>query len=111
MPNERYRRPTFEERKAEEKRIEEENKKRIALERSDLKVVLSIPEGRRFIWRLIEYGKVYHSIWDNSALIHKNEGRRQFGLKIFADIAKANPELAFKMALESLEKLPDNEFD
>jgi hypothetical protein len=73
-------------------------------ELSDLKKILSLPEGRRLIWRLLGFCKVFESIWHPSALIHANAGRQDVGHFIMAEVSDADQEAFFTMIRENKEK-------
>lgn len=70
-------------------------------ELDDLKYLLSVPQGRRFIWRYLEICGVFRSIWHASALIHFNEGKRDVGLHLIGDITEADPEGLIRMMAEA----------
>ena len=97
MTRKRYSRPT----KEVVDKNELEQKKRQALERSDLREVLETAGGRRFVWRLIEFCKVFHSIWDNSSRIHYLEGQRNVGLMLLNALEDVDPEMVYKIAMEN----------
>lgn len=83
---------------AEGTRREKELRER---ELKDLRAILDMPEGRRFVWRLLEHCKVFQSIWHPSALIHFNEGARNVGLFVLNDIEEANPDALLVMRREA----------
>lgn len=68
---------------------------------SDLRAILALKEGRRFVWRYLETCRIFQSSWDPSARIHFNEGMRQIGLMLLSDVNEADPESYFKMLKES----------
>jgi hypothetical protein len=78
--------------RAEEKREEQF--------RGSLKAVLSTPEGRRVLGELLDRAGLYRTSWDPSARIHFNEGRRNFGLELLAQIQEASEELYLDMERE-----------
>lgn len=74
-----------------------------------LGAVLRTKEGRRVLGELLDRAGLYRTSWDPSAKIHFNEGRRNFGLELLANIQDASEELylvmeremrAFKRSLE-----------
>lgn len=72
-------------------------------ELSDLKIVLELPEGRRFIWRLLEQCKVFESIWHPSALIHHNSGKQDVGHFVMSEVVEASDERLLQMMKENKE--------
>ena len=74
---------------------------KISQSQRDLQAVLRMPEGRRVFWRLLEEARVYGSIWENSARIHYNSGRQDFGHQIMADIMDAGEDFYFEMMSEN----------
>jgi len=61
-------------------------------ELNDIRDLLTLPSGQRFLWRYLEVCGVFRSSWSPSAEIHFNEGRRDIGLRILADITEADPK-------------------
>lgn len=73
---------------------------------ADLKAVLSIVEGRRFIWGLLgdPAGKsgVFQSTFNTNALAMAfNEGARSRGLKLLSEVADQFPDLYLLMQSEA----------
>jgi hypothetical protein len=71
------------------------------LELEDLKGILATPQGRRFVWRLLEEARVFNSVWHNSALIHYNAGKQDFGHLILADVMEASSDALTLMMREN----------
>lgn len=67
----------------------------------DVRQLLGMPWGRRFLWRYLSLCGVFQSSWEPSARIHFNEGRRDVGLRLWADITEADPEALIRMMLEA----------
>lgn len=76
-------------------------------ELNDLRVVLSMKEGRRFLWRLLTHCKVFESIWEPSAKIHYLAGSQDIGHFIMAEISDAGQDYLFKM-MEEAKKEKEN---
>lgn len=72
-------------------------------ERNDVCMVLSTKQGRRFVWKYLEFCGVFRSTWEASARIHFNEGMRNVGLKLLADVNNAQPEAYLQMMREAKE--------
>lgn len=71
-----------------------EEKRRRNDELEDLQSVLASEAGRRFIWRMLTYCRVFNSIWEANARIHHNAGRQDVGHFLMAEIREAD-ETAF----------------
>jgi hypothetical protein len=74
----------------------------------DLRAVLSTPQGRRLLWRLMSECKVFGSIWDNSARIHYNAGRQDVGHFVLAEIVAASEDSYLEMIKENRKGDDDN---
>jgi len=72
-------------------------------ELNDLRFILSHPQGRRFMWRMLSHFKVFASIWDNSAKIHYNAGKQDAGHFLQSEIVEADQNSYFKMMKEAKE--------
>ena len=75
-----------------------------SLELLELKKILEQKPVRDFLWRLLEQAGVFHSIWEQSARIHYNAGRQDFGHIIMGEIQEANEESLFQMMRENKQK-------
>ena len=73
----------------------------------DLREILELSAGRRFLWRLLERAGAFRSIWEQSARIHYNAGQQDFGHFIMGEITEANEELLFQMMRENKEKVEE----
>lgn len=84
-----------------------EAKKKLIISRqtelNDLRTILSSKEGRRILWRFLSHAGVFNSIWDNSARIHYNAGKQDFGHFIQSEIVEADQEAYFLMMKEAKE--------
>jgi hypothetical protein len=67
---------------------------------NDLRKILSMKEGRRVLWRLLEQCRVFASVWEPSAKIHYNSGRQDLGHFIVSEIVEANDEAYLQMMRE-----------
>ena len=65
-----------------------------------LRAVMSSPEGRLVMGELLERSGLWRTSWDPSARIHFNEGRRNFGLELLADIQNVDEEAYLLMERE-----------
>lgn len=70
-------------------------------ELNDLRYLLSQPQFRRFVWRMIKFCRVFESIWHQSAQIHYNSGQQDVGHFITAEIVEAEPNALISMMQEN----------
>ena len=70
---------------------------------ADLSRLMSYPQGRRWLYRLI-YGvcEVESGIWEASAAIHFREGRRSVGIQVKNEAQAHAPGLYLTMIQEQL---------
>jgi hypothetical protein len=74
------------------------------IEISDLKWLMTDKRGRRFIWRLLEQAGVFQSSFSpNNAVMAFNEGKRNYGVWMLAQINAHCPESYIVMAKEAKE--------
>jgi hypothetical protein len=88
---------------ADEQQVEKARKKDLSKrdkEIRDLYAVLQMPEGRRFLWRVLSHCKAFESIWRQSAEIHYLAGMRDVALFIMSEINDCDQEAFFKMMKE-----------
>lgn len=82
-----------------ERQLEAEKRKRDR-EQSDLKKILATPEGRRFVWGLLEQAGVFRSSFTGNSQTFFLEGRRDLGLQLLAKVFAAKPEAFAQMQRE-----------
>lgn len=77
-------------------------------ELSDLRHVLSSPQGRRFVWRYLGACGVFtqRNCFEPNQTFY-NEGRRSIGLQILSEVTEAEPSAYLTMAQEA-KKEQDN---
>lgn len=94
-------------------RIEEsakEAKRRRQRELSDIRKVVSSPEGRRFVYRIWGMCGIFRNSFSlNSNQTAFNEGRRDVGLAILNDVNKADRTAFSKMQSEAWSDKPRQE--
>lgn len=73
-------------------------------ELADVREILETQAGRRFVWRYLGLCRVFESSWSPSAAIHFNEGQRDIGLKLLADVTESNDEMLIQMMREAKER-------
>lgn len=84
---------------AQAEQARETQRRRKELE--DLRWMMGHPQGRRVIGRLLEFAGVFRSSFNSGAAVMAfNEGRRDTGLFLTAELMEANPEGYFKILRE-----------
>ena len=74
-------------------------------ELNDIKLQMDTERGRKFIWRLLEMSRVFMPTFSPDPLqMAFNEGTRNQGLKLFADIMEVTPKKYMVAALEAKER-------
>lgn len=73
----------------------------------DLKWIMGNKKGRRFVWKLLERSGVYRSSFTGNSTTFFNEGQRNIGLMLLADIHSVCPEHYVTM----LKEAKDGNFD
>lgn len=62
-------------------------------ELNDIREIMAFRKGRRFMWRMLENAGIYKSSFAlENAIMAFNEGQRNIGLMLLADIMEAAPE-------------------
>lgn len=90
----------MEETNLEQKRRKKAERKR-ERELSDIRFVLQKPEGRRFIWRVIEEGKVFLDAYTpESNSTYYNLGRQSVSRNFLNDVLDAKPDSLSQMQQE-----------
>jgi len=73
---------------------------------NDMQRVLKLPEGRRFVWRILSQCGIFHaSFTQNSMQSSFNEGRRDIGLGLLGDLNEADVFAYAKMQQEYVSEL------
>lgn len=70
-------------------------------ELNDLRRILETDYGRRVVWRLLEHGRIFESIWRSSSEIHYLAGMRDFALFVMGETVAANQDALFLMMQEA----------
>ena len=71
---------------------------------NDLREVLSTRRGRRFYWRYLEICGIFRTSNADEHQVFFNEGMRNIGLQLLADLNEAAPEVYPIMLQEAKEK-------
>lgn len=73
------------------KQLERDAENARALELADMTALLGIPEGRRFLWRLIGDCGLFAELWRTSSEKDYLLGRRAIAVKYFDEICGLDP--------------------
>lgn len=77
--------------------------------KDDYATVMSTEGGRRFMFRLLESTGLYRTSFTGNATTYFNEGMRNVGLRILADLQDYCPEQLLLMHREHTRKGDDDE--
>jgi hypothetical protein len=66
----------------------------------DLKVILGTENGRRYLYELIDFCGLYRPSMTGNSQTFFNEGMRNVGMKIMADVTKADANSFIQMMTE-----------
>lgn len=83
------------------KSADNKHKRARDIELDDVKWILSTPQGRRFMWRYLGECGVFKSSFVGQYQTFFNEGERNIGLKLLADVNDAHPEAYVLMMKEA----------
>jgi hypothetical protein len=73
-------------------------------ELQDFAQIMSTRVGRRFMWRMLGITRFQESSFTGNSTTFFNEGQRNIGLMLWADLNEACPERYLEMLQESKEK-------
>ena len=76
-------------------------------EREDTRFVMSTPSGRRFLARLLERSGINRTSFTGNANTYFNEGQRNMGLILQAELVDTDPGLYLTMLQESMKGVPE----
>lgn len=69
---------------------------------ADFRWLMSEPQGRRLVWRLMARCRVFEPVFNtHGGVMNFNEGRRDTGLYLLGEIDRLCPELFAVMAAEN----------
>jgi len=71
------------------------------IQTNDLRTVLEIEEGRRWVFSLLERCHVFHAVMTGNSYTFFNDGMRQVGLSVIEELALVNPDMFGKLFAES----------
>ena len=71
---------------------------------NDVRYILNDERGRRFLWRYLNLCGVFRSSFTGNFETYFNEGERNVGLKMLADVNEAAPEVYAVMVKEARDR-------
>lgn len=74
----------------------------------DLRTVMATVEGRRFVWRLLDRAGVFRTSFTGNSTTFFNEGQRNMGLIVLADVHEACAEKYIEMMTEAKKDTESN---
>jgi hypothetical protein len=74
----------------------------------DLRTVMASLEGRRFIWRLLDRAGVFRTSFTGNSTTFFNEGQRNMGLIVLADVHEACADTYIQMMTEAKKDTESN---
>ena len=83
-----------------EKGAKSEKTKR-QFEVDQVKFILSTQQGRAYIWRHMSAAGIFESCFTGNSATFFNEGRREVGLKMLAEVNEASPDSYVQMMKEA----------
>jgi hypothetical protein len=90
---------------ADESQVKEATAKEVRAherELNDVRAILGTKEGRRLYWRYLGFCKVFSSTFNHSGSVTAyQEGMRNVGLALLADVHEADPSAYLLMLKES----------
>ena len=82
------------------KQLEEFNTSERRKEIDDFKKVLSLPEGRRIMWKILSDAGVFRSSFTGNSTTFFNEGKRDIGLLVLSGVNAAGLKYLTQMQEE-----------
>lgn len=68
----------------------------------DIRWLMSFPSGRRIVWRLLDRAGIYRSTFHTSgSVMAHNEGKRDMGLFLLAELHAITPTAYLEMLTEA----------
>lgn len=81
--------------RAQERKLAErkdDSKRRKERDTEDVKLIMSTREGRRFMWRLLDFCGVYRNSFTGNSETFFKEGQRNVGLMLLGEIHEHCPD-------------------
>lgn len=73
------------------KELEKKRKRKFDRDVADIRTILDLPEGRRYLWGLMSEAGVFRTSFTGDNATFFNERKRDIGLSILTSIIEANP--------------------
>jgi len=86
----------------EVKAQEDERRRMLEQELSDVRWILSDARGRRFIWRLFDYCGVYRTVMTGNSYTFHNAGKQDVGHFVMGEVSMADPMALVNMTREQI---------
>lgn len=77
-------------------------------ELNDVRTVMATVEGRRFVWRMLDRAGVFRTSFTGNSTTFFNEGMRNMGLIVLADVHEACSDKYIQMMTESKKDTESN---
>lgn len=91
-------------------KINDETRKKSERDRGDLLKVLSLPEGRRFIWKQLSQAGIFQDPFSTNAMqMSKNCGMKALGLNLLADVNEADVNIFAQIQREYISEIKSKE--
>lgn len=90
------------------KESEQKGKRFRERELMDMKAILETDYGRRFVWRYMGLTGIFQTSFTGNSTTFFNEGKRDIGLKLLADVTEAKPDAYLLMASEARKREEDD---
>lgn len=68
----------------------------------DLRFLMTIGQGRRFLKHIIEFTGMFRSSFTGNSETYFLEGQRNFGIKLSDDLASADPDAFGQLFIETM---------
>lgn len=99
----------FNDSREEREKLDAEHKRIRSRQLDDIKKILDLPEGRRFLWRLLEEGRILSTCYhENSQTMAYYEGKRDVGLFVLNELTSVNKNAFGKIQNEHFSEMGKN---
>lgn len=70
----------------------------------DIRKLSKLPQGRKFIWAVLELCDIYSDVFTGNSHTFYREGRRSVGLELLAMLEEADPTIYPSLIMEHAKK-------
>ncbi len=102
---------SFEDRDEKRARMKQREELRRQQELADLKAILKLPAGRRFIWRLLEDAAPLRDAFTGNSNTYYILGKQAFGRLLMSDILEHYPKEYMRMQSEATARKRAEKFE